>query len=260
MGVRDALAVLVVTGGAWALTRYFKLQAENPPNPLVKTQKPADPFIVNLVGDMFKLINASASNDGASAQTALSRIIQPAPVSTIKRAQSTRGVKGLLNLIASVEAPLGYNQVYGGIRAADRPKARTGKELTQLTVGQVLTWQDSIDHKYNSEASGRYQIMEDTLRGLVGQGAARTNELFNEATQDRLAIALMKRRGLAQYQRGQITSTEFGQRLSMEWASLPAFTNDKRGRRATGQSYYAGDGLNRSHLSKQRVLNAIKAV
>lgn len=170
--------------------------------------------------------------------------------------EPSAGTGPLLSLIGSLEAPKGYDQVYGGIRSADLPPRR----LTTMTVGEVLAWQDSIDRKYPSEAAGRYQIMEDTLRDLVGRGSVRTSDLFNRTTQDRLALVLMERRGLSAYRAGRISATEFGQRLSQEWASLPAQTRDKRGRPATGQSYYAGDGLNRSHTSKGTVLAKIRSI
>lgn len=166
---------------------------------------------------------------------------------------SNRGIQGLLNLIGSVEAPKGYDQVWGGIRAKDQPP----RPLTTMTVQEVLDWQDSIDSRYNSEAAGRYQFMEDTLRGLVNSGHARPNERFDRATQDRLAVTLMERRGLSDYQAGQISKEKFAQNLSKEWASLPAITRDRSGRPARGQSYYAGDGLNRSHVSQDRILSAV---
>lgn len=179
----------------------------------------------------------------------------PTPTTTT-RGNTGGGATPLHDLIGSVEAPKGYNQVYGGIRRNDQPP----KPLTSMTVNEVLAWQDSIDTRYNSEAAGRYQIMEDTLRGLKSQGKVGGNELFNEATQDRLATTLMERRGLNDFQAGRISQDQFAQNLSMEWASLPAIFSDKRGRPATGQSYYAGDGLNRSHLTRNQVLASVRGL
>lgn len=167
-----------------------------------------------------------------------------------------RGTAGLRDLIGSVEAPKGYDQVYGGIRSADLPP----KRLTSMTVGEVLAWQDSIDPRYPSEAAGRYQVMEDTLRGLVRSGKVRTTDRFDARGQDRIADLLLERRGLSSYQSGRISDREFAQRLSQEWASFPAAIRDRKGRPATGQSYYAGDGLNRSHLTLDRVLAEIARI
>lgn len=166
------------------------------------------------------------------------------------------GLSGLLNLIGGVEAPQGYDQVYGGIRSADQPP----KPLTSMTVNEVLAWQDSIDARYPSEAAGRYQVMEDTLRGLVRSGQVSGNARFDRNTQDSIAVTLMKRRGLDDYQTGRISADKFAQKLSQEWASLPAITVDKKGRSATGQSYYAGDGLNRSHVAIDTILSAVRSI
>lgn len=150
----------------------------------------------------------------------------------------------LLSLIGSVEAPQGYDQVWGGISRSDYP----AKPITQMTVAQVLSWQDSIDHKYRSEAAGRYQVMEDTLRGLVRSGDVSSSALFDRSTQDRIAVILMERRGLRDYQSGRISLATFGNNLAKEWASLPVLTGSKR-----GASYYAGDGLNRAHVSPAQI-------
>ena len=69
--------------------------------------------------------------------------------------------KGLLNYIGSIEGPAGYDDYYRGVSSAP-PRA-----LSTMSIREVLAWQDSIDATSRSEAAGRYQIMEDTLRGLV---------------------------------------------------------------------------------------------
>ena len=165
-------------------------------------------------------------------------------------------INSLLDFIAKPESGNNFNIVYGGIKAQDRPK----KPLTQMTIGEVLDWQDSIDARYPSEAAGAYQLMEDTLRPLPASAGLTTRDLFNEANQRKLATVLLKRRGLDKYLSGTISATQFAQNLSMEWASLPCTITDKRGRAATGQSYYAGDGLNKSHVTTAAFMAAVYAV
>ena len=172
------------------------------------------------------------------------------------RARGTGNVAPLLALIRKHESRGDYGVVWSGIARKDHPP----RALQTMTIGEVLAWQDSIDPHYNSEAAGAYQILEDTLRGLYAEAGLTLNDRFNRANQDRLAIALLRRRGLDQYRSGKITDVAFAQNLSMEWASLPAQTVDKRRRRSTGQSYYAGDGLNRSFTSKAVVLAAIRKI
>ena len=157
----------------------------------------------------------------------------------------------LLDFIAKPESGGDYNIVYGGIKKQHRPK----KPLTQMTVNEVLAWQDSIDQWYPSEAAGKYQIMEDTLRPLAPEAGVRGLDLFDRKTQDKLAIHLLKRRGLDKYLAGTIGAEEFANSLAKEWASLPVVSGPKKGR-----SYYAGDGLNKSHVSVDAFLAAVRAV
>jgi hypothetical protein len=165
-------------------------------------------------------------------------------------------IKPLLDFIAKPESGGDYNIVWGGIKRHHRPL----KPLVRMTIGQVLDWQDSIDPLYMSEAAGRYQIMEDTLRGLYRDAGLTRQDLFDETNQDRLATQLLRRRGLTDYMSGRMTALKFAQSLSKEWASLPATIKDKRGRPAKGQSYYAGDGLNRAHVTIPALLSAVESV
>lgn len=163
-----------------------------------------------------------------------------------------RGTKGVLDFIANFEAPEGYNQVYGGTRL-DPPRP-----ITTMTVREVLHWQDrSVAAGSASSAAGRYQIIRGTLREQVRAGAVGLDEKFTPEVQDRIGNSLLEKRGLSDYRAGRISRETFADNLAKEWASLPAQKRDKRGRKATGQSYYAGDGLNRAHTSQQSVLDVL---
>lgn len=153
----------------------------------------------------------------------------------------------LFDLIGRAEGA-GYDTIVGFVRKEDYPP----KNLTALTVDEVLAWQDSIDAKYNSEAAGRYQVMEDTLRGLKGQGIVSGSELFNAETQDKIATALLKIRGLNRFLSGSINEEQFGDNLSFEWASLPIMIGPRY-----GQGRYSGQG---GKITPQEVLDALKKV
>ena len=174
----------------------------------------------------------------------------------------------LLSLIQAHEAPKGFNQVYGGIKQKDLPP----RPITQMTVDQVLAWQDSIDRFYPSEAAGGFQIMEDTLRDMKDHGIVPGSALFDAATQKALAKHLMRKRGLGDYAAGIISAEKFCNELAKEWASLPVVvpvqrvTRSKAGKITkkwtvpVGASYYAGDGLNKAHVTPEAVLAAVKAI
>lgn len=159
-------------------------------------------------------------------------------------------VRPLLDFIARYESRGDYRAVWGRIKTHDRPA-----DLTRMTIGDVLAWQDRIDPYYMSEAAGRYQIMEDTLRGLYTSAGLTALHIFGEDTQDRLAYKLLQRRGLDQYLDGAISDEKFANSLAKEWASLPVVSGPKKGR-----SYYAGDGLNKAHAPVEGFMTAVRAV
>lgn len=152
-------------------------------------------------------------------------------------------IRQTLDFIGDLEAPKGYNQVYSGIAPADHPP----QPLTEMTIDQVLAWQDSIDPRYQSEAAGRYQIMEDTLRHLKRSLNLSGSEVFSREMQDRLAIALMREKGMDQFLAGSLSPARFGNNLASIWAGLPQLTGAGR-----GSSVYAGLAGNKSLISASR--------
>lgn len=156
----------------------------------------------------------------------------------------------LLDLIGSERAEgAGYDTIFGGISRSDYPS----KSLTSMTIREILDWQESIDPKYEgtsvSEAVGRYQIVEDTLRGfnndirgnsgtgLYAKAGLTLDSLFSPANQDLMAIELLKYRGLNRFLSGSLTAEQFGDNLSYEWASLPVMIGPR-----AGQGRYPGQG------------------
>ena len=137
-----------------------------------------------------------------------------------------------------------------------------------MTIQEVLDWQESIDATQLSEASGRYQIMEDTLRGynndkstgpgnpLYARAGLSGGDMFNPINQDKMAIVLLEGRGLSRFMRDEITREQFANNLAAEWASLPLVTGPN-----TGRSKYAGDTAgNRSLTSTDAILSVIDQV
>lgn len=151
----------------------------------------------------------------------------------------------------------GYDVVWGRIKSEDRPP----QPLCTMTVEDVLDWQDGIDPEYRSEAAGAYQIMEDTLRGLVDNGQVDSNALFDEHTQDKAALELLDRRGWASCEAGIISPDYFCDRLAREWASLPLQKRQKGAFRTVerGQSYYTGDALNTARADPDELLDAVNS-
>jgi muramidase (phage lysozyme) len=149
----------------------------------------------------------------------------------------------ILDFISGPESNGNYNAYYahGG----------STKDLSKMTVGQVLAWQrQRVKEGSPSSATGRYQLMQKTLTGLTKRMGIDLDEKFTPLLQDRMAVELLNQRGYAQFKAGKMSPQTFGNNLAKEWASLPNLR--------TGRSQYAGDKAgNKSLVSPGQVLNVI---
>jgi hypothetical protein len=155
----------------------------------------------------------------------------------------------LLSVIAEGESGGNYNAYYGN-------PANESIKFTDMTIGQVLEWQDATVRQGSpSSAVGRYQIVRQTLAKLVSEVPVDPNQRYDEAMQDRLAIALLERRGSLGFISQKLSREQFAANLAQEWAALPRITGPN-----PHESYYAGDGLNAARISTDAVLSAIDAL
>ena len=166
----------------------------------------------------------------------------------------------LLDFIASYEAPKGYGTVYGN------KQDRLPKPLTAMTLAEVIAAGPAWSRAFGSSACGRYQFMTATLIDLRKSLVLMGSDLFSPDFQDRLALALLRRRGYEAFVAGKLSLAGFGLKIAQEWASFPVLASVKGAHRAVsrGQSYYAGDGLNKALVSPAAVetafLNALRQV
>jgi hypothetical protein len=162
----------------------------------------------------------------------------------------------LLDLIASKESgKVGYDAANRGI-AGDTPRGYPG--LSKLTVGQVMDLQAKTSPRVLF-AAGKYQIIPDTLKGLVAMGAAKRSDVFDAATQDKLAMVLINRRLDLAKKAG--NTPEMQQlELAKEFASIavPIDVVNIFGKRIkAGQSYYEGDAKNTAAITTQQIQAAL---
>ena len=167
----------------------------------------------------------------------------------------------ILDIIGEAEGA-GYNTVFGGSRV--KPRDYFGKDLTQLTIDEVIEWQtESISRGSASSAAGKYQIIKKTLIDLVdGKGAASRTDKFNQVTQDKLCRKLLQSRGIDEYLAGSKSEQAFCRSLAQEWASLPV-TYRQPGQKRTvnpGESYYAGDGLTKSRVAPADFIASVRNI
>ncbi|EIZ87152.1 putative transmembrane protein [Methylobacterium sp. GXF4] len=164
------------------------------------------------------------------------------------------GAALLLNFIAGFEAPKGYDTVYAN-KMAQMPKP-----LTSMTLDAVIADGSRRTKAFGSSACGRYQFMTATLQDLRKQMVLMGTDLFTPDFQDRLAMQLLLRRGYDKFMAGKMTITAFGLAIAQEWASFPVLTACKGATRqlVRGQSYYAGDGLNKALVKPEAVEAALR--
>lgn len=130
--------------------------------------------------------------------------------------------------------------------------------LTQMTLDQAIAAGPGWTKAHKSSAAGAYQFMNDTLKDLKRDpGYAGILKLTPEA-QDMLGYALLQRRGFEKFLRGEISVQQFGLALAQEWASFPVLAVTKGAHRqvARGETYYAGDALNKA-LVKPEAIEAL---
>jgi muramidase (phage lysozyme) len=159
------------------------------------------------------------------------------------------GAALLLDFIADFESNGDYNVIYGN------NEDKLPAPITTMTLNALLEAQPAWGARWGSSAAGRYQFMPPTLRGLMQKMQLSGDAGFTPGMQDKLAYQLLKGRGYARFKSGALALDAFGKQLAMEWASLPVLSPTKGAHRMLerGETYYAGDRLNRALVKPERV-------
>lgn len=181
-------------------------------------------------------------------------VVAPVIATRDARWYMTAGMLELLKLIRLHESgKAGYNADF---RNDDKWNLANYNfdQVVQLSRRQVK------EQGEPSSAIGAYQFLTKTLLSLKESLSLTGTERFLPQFQDDLAVALMIRRGMLDFVRGSLSLSGFCNNLAMEWASLPVVTQVRRGNRVVkiGQSYYAGDGLNKAFHKPETILAAVE--
>jgi muramidase (phage lysozyme) len=164
------------------------------------------------------------------------------------------GAAILLDFIRETEVGRSDRASYDVIYANKQGKLK--QPLTTMNYGDIVDAQKGWSKNHGSSAAGAYQFMRATLIGLAKEiHSLKGTEVFTPDLQDRLAYHLLKRRGYQEFVTGNITLVDFARRLAMEWASFPVLAECKGSHRfiKRGQSFYAGDGVNKALVSSEKV-------
>ncbi len=154
--------------------------------------------------------------------------------------------------------PRCYDVIFGNRQSA-LPKPLTRMTLDEVQQAQrrwsTKAWAQRFGSSKASSAAGAPQLMRATLAGLINELGLRGTQILDGDLQDRLAYHLLIRRGYHQFVNGEIDRTEFGRRIAGEWASFPVLEGTRGAHRHVqrGQSYYAGDSLNKALVAPAKV-------
>lgn len=151
----------------------------------------------------------------------------------------------VLDLVAVPESRGNYNAWY-----AHAHQSRV--QLADLTVREVRALQEGLVRRNGGSAVGRYQIIDDTLDGLVVRLGLTGSERFTPALQDRLALHLARDAGLQAWLTGALSDERFAANLARVWAGLPGDHSDR--------SVYAGIQGNRATLGWRTVVASLRGI
>jgi hypothetical protein len=143
---------------------------------------------------------------------ALERALPRAAASEVLDLWRTNAV---LDLVAGPESRGNYNAWYRDAHQSD-------VQLADLTVNEVRALQRQLVRRNGGSAIGRYQIINDTLDGLVVRMGLSGEERFTPALQDRLAMHLARDAGLDRWLTGALSDARFAANMARVWAGLPA--------------------------------------
>lgn len=150
---------------------------------------------------------------------------------------------GMLDVIGGVEAARhGYTSISGN---------RNLQNLNNMTIAEVRQLQSGMRQEptFPSSAIGRYQFVQGTLNRLLDKLSIPDTAVFNNALQDRLALELMRERGLDRYLQNPTPRNResFLEGMTQEWAAVG---------RADGTSPHDGTRGNRVNRSARARLEA----
>jgi conjugal transfer mating pair stabilization protein TraG len=148
-------------------------------------------------------------------------------------------------LIAVPESRGNYNAWYG---KAEQDRV----DLSGLSVNEVRDLQTDLVQSNGGSAIGRYQLLDDTLDGLIDRMGLSGNERFTPALQDRMALQLARDAGMEGWIGGRIGDERFARNLSEIWAGLP--------RDASNESHYEGIQGNRATVDWNVVIDSLRGI
>jgi len=163
------------------------------------------------------------------------------------------------NYLASVESGGDYS-AYNNI-ARGKVSSFYKTNLTSMSINEVMAAQSQPERKMF--AVGRYQLIPSTLISAINHLKIDRSSLFNEEVQDYLFnkyLIAIKRPEIINFleKNGDVEDAIYS------WAQEFASAGVRKGRVISknrvalgGESYYAGDGLNKAHITPDKMVNVL---
>ncbi|KAA1246859.1 M23 family metallopeptidase [Aquimarina sp. RZ0] len=160
------------------------------------------------------------------------------------------------NRIALKESQNNYNLCNRRRGKNDYPMVR-GFIIVDMTIAEVMALQSDTSILF---ATGRYQIVPETLIEGVRMLGLNVNEKYDEAMQDRLFNEYLidvkpNRKPIINFLESDGSVEDAMYACAQEWAAIGVEVGRrlKEGISTNGQSYYAGIGGNRAHISPDEI-------
>ena len=174
---------------------------------------------------------------------------QPKP--SLPNKKDTFYLSALAKLIGDAEShgAGGYNAAnsgYPGDLGKNGLTKFSGKDCSEITIGQVKQWQ----RKGLLFAVGRYQMIPRTFRAAQIWADLKDADYFSPENQDKMLLAIIKhkRPNVWAYIEGKGNINKAINSLAMEWAGLPTLS---------GYSYYSGYNGNYASVRVSAVKTAL---
>jgi muramidase (phage lysozyme) len=178
----------------------------------------------------------------------------PINITSVKKTWADTTFAQLLGKVESNNDYSAYNRTKGGL------KAFFNTNLTNSTIKEIQERQKLRE----IFAVGRFQLIPTTLSSAVKILHLSDNLKFDKIVQDKIFneyLIKVKRPEIISYLEGNGTVEDAIYSWAKEFASAGVQAGRKisRNRIASGgESYYAGDGLNKAHLTPSQMINALK--
>jgi len=157
-----------------------------------------------------------------------------APPQTVKLLPVQRAMLDVIKFAEGTGTPESYKTWFGNVQGFEDP--------TKLTIGQIKaaqdrffkaghgTFTDNTGRTLKSAAVGAYQMMEP--EGRMGKTGLTLNSLFNQDTQDRLALEYMRTEAgvTPEMLQQQGFTKQISTMMGKPWASFPGSKHNQKTR------------------------------